>query len=107
MFPVNLLLAPEMRSENDMSILLDCKDLLKRLLRANPDERIKMPEIIAHPWLNEDHTLPFGPAPYPNKLESTDLNADIMQHMIWFLKVSVQVDYVNSWYKWYSMWHGA
>jgi hypothetical protein len=44
--------------------------------------------MFSHPWLNEEHTLPFGPAPSPNGMEMPDLNNDIMQHMIWVLKVS-------------------
>ena len=65
-----------------------------------------MAEIIAHPWLNEGHTLPFGPAPYPNKLEVTDLNADIVQHMIWILKASFSPkgrDYVIHGHEWKSV----
>ena len=64
----------------------DCKDLLKYLLKSNPDERIKMDAIMRHPWMNEGHALPFGPARYPNKLDVLDLNSDILKHMVYVLK---------------------
>ncbi len=67
-----------------------CKDLLKQLLRSNPDERMKMPGIMSHPWMNEGHTLPFGPAVavFPNKIQLADINTDILQHMVHVLKVN-------------------
>ena len=65
----------------------DCKDLLKQLLKSNPDERVKMDCIMKHPWMNEGHALPFGPARFPNKLDVLDLNADILYHMVHVLKV--------------------
>lgn len=49
-----------------------------------------MSAIMSHPWMNEGHTLPLGPARFPNKLESSDLNTDIVQHMVWILKVNFQ-----------------
>ena len=42
---------------------------------------------MAHPWMNEGHALPFGPAPYPNRLDILDLDKDIVQHMVCILKV--------------------
>ena len=71
-----------------LTCLTGCKDLLKQLLRSNPDERVKMPDIMRHSWMNEGHTLPFGPARFPNKLEPSDVNTDILQHMVHHLKVS-------------------
>lgn len=52
-----------------------------------------MPEIMSHPWMNEGHTLPFGPAPFPNKLQLADINKDIVQHMVNILKVSSAVQF--------------
>lgn len=69
-------------------ISTDCKDLLQQLLRPNPDERVKMPHIMSHPWMNTGHSLPFSPAPFPNKLESADINENIVHHMVNTLKVS-------------------
>lgn len=68
-----------------------CKDLLKQLLRSNPDVRVKMPDIMKHSWMNEGHTLPFGHAQFPNKLEYSDVNLDILQHMVNHLKVSKEL----------------
>ncbi len=67
----------------------DCKSLLHRLLDANPEHRIKMDEIMTHPWINEGHTLPFGPAPFPNTLTTKDINVDIVDHMVHVLKVII------------------
>ena len=47
-----------------------------------------MDAIMSHPWMNEGHALPFGPAPYPNHLTMNDINTDIVDHMIHVLKVS-------------------
>lgn len=63
-------------------ITKSCKDLLKKLLVASPDDRITMPEIFSHPWLSEDLTIPFQPAPYPNLLKHADINQDIVDHMV-------------------------
>jgi serine/threonine protein kinase len=35
------------------SISSDAKDLLRRILKPNPDERLTITEIISHPWLRE------------------------------------------------------
>ena len=67
----------------------DCKDLLRRLMQSNPEERIKMDAIMSHPWLNEGHSLPFGPAPFPNKLLPNDVDSDIVEHMVHILKVRI------------------
>ena len=75
-----------------LSLSLACKDLLKQLLKSNPTDRIQMPGIMSHPWMNEGHTLPFGPAPFPNKLQGTDVDADIMQHMVYVLKVRTGIN---------------
>ena len=70
----------------------DCKDLLKRLLVANPEQRIKMEEIFAHPWLNQGRTLILQPAPYPNRLTSDDIDEDIIDHMVHGLKLAQAAD---------------
>lgn len=46
-----------------------------------------MPEIMAHPWMNEGHNLLFGPAPYPNPLTPSGINDDIIEHMVHVLRV--------------------
>ena len=77
------------KSINYLLIFTGCKRLLRQLLEANPERRIKMDSIMAHPWMNEGHALPFGPAPYPNTLTLKDVNTDIVEHMVHALKVSV------------------
>lgn len=36
-----------------------CKDLLRRMMEVSPQRRIKMSEILVHPWVKHDyvHTL--------------------------------------------------
>ena len=67
--------------------ITECKDLLRCLLRSNPSERIRMEDIMAHPWMNKGHSLPFGPAPFPNKLKLADISDDIVDHMVHTLNV--------------------
>ena len=74
-----------------MVCIAACKDLLKQLLRSNPSERLSMSGIMCHPWMNEAHTLPFGPAPFPNKLQLADIDNNILQHMVHTLKVKVML----------------
>ncbi len=69
-------------------VTIGCKDLLRRLLTSNPEDRIKMPELMEHPWLSEGGSLlPFDPAPFPNFLSINDINEDITEHMVHVLKV--------------------
>ena len=70
-----------------MLFISECKDLLQRLLRSNPSERIKMEDIISHPWMYKGHHLPFQPPPFPNKLKLADISDDIVEHMVRTLKV--------------------
>ena len=42
---------------------------------------------MAHPWMNKGHSLPFGPAPFPNKLKLADISDDIVDHMVHTLNV--------------------
>ena len=51
-----------------------------------------MPEIFSHPWLSEDLTIPFQPAPYPNLLKHPDINQDIVDHMVNVLHVGNTAD---------------
>ena len=46
-----------------------------------------MPDIMAHPWMNEGHSLPFGPAPFPNQLDPSSINNDVVEHMVHTLNV--------------------
>jgi Neu-associated kinase len=59
----------------------NCKDLLLKLLTPKPEERITLPGVFNHPWLNEDLTVAFTPDNYPNRLSPSDLNESILQYM--------------------------
>lgn len=66
---------------------IECNDLLHGLLTSDPTQRIKMPAIMAHPWMTADGSPALKPHPYPNKLTANDVNEDIVQHMVHVLKV--------------------
>ena len=59
---------------------------------ANPEQRIRMDEIFAHPWLNHGQALVMQPAPYPNRLTSDDLDEDIIDHMVHGLMLGQAAD---------------
>ena len=65
----------------------ECKDLLRCLLRPNPSERIRMEDVMAHPWMNRETSLPFGPAPFPNRITSNDIADEVVEHMVNVLNV--------------------
>ena len=46
-----------------------------------------MDDIMAHPWINESHSVLFAPAPFPNKLSLNSCSEDIIDHMVHVLKV--------------------
>ena len=71
---------------------IDCKDLLKRMLVARPNERITIEEIFAHPWLNDDPAHPFKPFPYPSILRASEINDDVIEHMTAVLDVGTPME---------------
>lgn len=75
-----------------LSIYIDATDLLRRMLTASPDKRITMDELIAHPWLSEGHALPFQPAPYPNVMNQSQINNDIVDHITDVLKLGSGIE---------------
>ena len=42
---------------------------------------------MAHPWMSRGSSLPFGPAPFPNKITSDEIADEIVKHMVNMLKV--------------------
>jgi hypothetical protein len=55
---------------------------LKKLLTSNPEERITLADVFSHPWLSKGHQLQFQPAPYPNLLTQSQINSDVVDHII-------------------------
>ena len=51
-----------------------------------------MDELIAHPWLSEGHALPFQPAPYPNLMDQSQINNDIVDHITDVLKLGTGIE---------------
>lgn len=67
----------------------DGKDLLKKLLTAEPSQRIKIADVMRHPWMTAEH--PLDPLPYPNRLRVNDIDEDIVEHMTHQLRVSLRL----------------
>ena len=42
----------------------DCKDLLKKLLEPKEQDRIKLPDIMRHPWMNRGYSRRLYPSRY-------------------------------------------
>uniref|UniRef100_A0A1I8HYN8 non-specific serine/threonine protein kinase n=1 Tax=Macrostomum lignano TaxID=282301 RepID=A0A1I8HYN8_9PLAT len=62
----------------------NCRDLLMKFLNPAPEARIKLRDVMAHPWLQEagGASAPrLQPSPFPNRLRSGDLNPDVVRHM--------------------------
>jgi serine/threonine protein kinase len=51
---------------SSVKLSTDCKDLISRLLVADPTKRITLPEILRHPWYLQD--LPPGVAEMNDEL---------------------------------------
>ncbi|KAH9508967.1 hypothetical protein Btru_048416 [Bulinus truncatus] len=58
----------------------DCRDLLKKFLNPDPTRRVTIAEAMCHPWLASGNK-PIPRSPCPNKIKTSDLDADILSHM--------------------------
>jgi len=60
-------------------VTMECQDLVKACLRISPNERLKLDEILRHPWMTTDSKiLP----PSANKLEQEELISDPSSHNV-------------------------
>ncbi|XP_077977821.1 uncharacterized protein LOC144433392 [Glandiceps talaboti] len=59
----------------------DCKDLLGRMLEPNESLRIKVREMMKHPWLNRGYSCKLFPSRFPNKLNESQLDETILSKM--------------------------
>eukprot|EP00118_Oscarella_pearsei_P001406 m.7359 g.7359 ORF g.7359 m.7359 type:complete len:620 (+) comp18475_c0_seq1:293-2152(+) len=62
----------------------DCQDLLRKLLQIRPDNRIKVADILHHPWITanpEEVPCPLEPAPFPNFPTQECLDDKILTRM--------------------------
>ena len=76
-----------MEQNDQLCSCTECNDLLRGLLTSDPASRIKMPAIMAHPWITADGSSALKPHPFPNKFSVNDINEDIVEHMVHVLKV--------------------
>ena len=42
---------------------------------------------MAHPWMSRRSSLPFGPAPFPNRITPDEIRDEIVEHMVNILNV--------------------
>ena len=56
-----------------------------RLLEFDPAKRIRMDEILVHPWICHNQVTPLNRCIYPNQLKDEDLNNDVLMHMCKFM----------------------
>ena len=49
-------------------VTMECQDLVKACLRISPNERLKLDEILRHPWMTTDSKI------LPSKLEQEELS---------------------------------
>ena len=61
--------------------VLDCQDLLCRLLDPTPAKRIKMSEIFSHPWLNYN-CFPVEIIPYKPVVDLKEIKPQIVQYLV-------------------------
>ena len=66
------------------------------MMSPKPEDRIKMEDIMKHPWLNVGLNIPFSPAPYPSTMNEEEINQDILEHMKHCLNVSVTASEIKS-----------
>lgn len=59
------------------TLSVGCRDLLMRLLNPEPETRIKLKDVMSHPWLNENVSR-LRPSPFPNLLTRDDLRQDVL-----------------------------
>lgn len=43
------------------SLLIDCRDLLRKLLEPNPQMRAPLLDVMEHPWITAHGTMPLAP----------------------------------------------
>ena len=59
-------------------VTMECQDLVKACLRISPNDRLKLDEILRHPWMNTDSSK-ISPV---NKLEQEELLSDPSSHNV-------------------------
>ncbi|PAA53734.1 hypothetical protein BOX15_Mlig019665g1 [Macrostomum lignano] len=57
-----------------------CRDLLLRLLNPQPETRIRLKDVMSHPWLNENSSS-LRPSPFPNFLHREELQEDVLRQV--------------------------
>jgi proto-oncogene serine/threonine-protein kinase Pim-3 len=59
-------------------VTMECQDLVKACLRISPNERLKLDEILRHPWMTIDSKI----SPSASKLEQEELSDPSSSHNV-------------------------
>lgn len=72
---------------NDMNPLPEhlsaaCKDLIRRFLTFNREQRLTLEEALGHAWLRKGYDGPVVPVHFPNYPRDEEIDKNILQYMI-------------------------
>ena len=67
---------------SDITIfLIACKDLIRRFLTFNREQRITLDEALNHEWLSKGFDGPVKPVIFPNYPREEEMDKDVLGHM--------------------------
>ena len=58
-----------------------CKDLIRRFLTFNREQRITLDEALNHEWLRKGFDGPVKPVVFPNYPREEEMDKNILRHM--------------------------
>ena len=58
-----------------------CKDLIRRFLTFNREQRITLEECLGHEWLRKGYDGPVTPILFPNYPRDEEMDKNILRHM--------------------------
>ena len=61
--------------------LIACKDLIRRFLTFNREQRITLDEALNHEWLRKGFDGPVKPVVFPNYPREEEMDKNILRHM--------------------------
>ena len=59
-----------------------CKDLIRRFLTFNREQRLTLEEALGHAWLRKGYDGPVVPVHFPNYPRDEEIDKNILQYMI-------------------------
>ena len=64
-----------------LSFVSACKDLIRRFLTFNREQRITLEEALGHEWLRKGYDGPVIPVMFPNYPRHEEMDKNILRHM--------------------------